>query len=168
MVYAVEKEGKIQVFGVLPKSYHSSVANVIGGFDKLPDSELEKHGFYPVEYPAINQRTQQRGTIYFDSAAKKFKYNVLDKALPPIEGLKSQKVTNITEQKERYLKVTDADVLEAFEAGAAVSTEISASRAEIRTQALEIKTEIGNLTTHDGVYAYTRGFHLVQTGSIKY
>ncbi len=168
MAYAIKTGGRIQVYGVLPGAYHSEVSNVIGGFDKLPNEELAKHGFYPVEYPTINQRTQQRGAIYFDSAAKKFKYNVLNKALPAIEGLKSQKVTNITKQKTSLLEVTNEDVLETLEAGEAISAEISSSRAEIRTQALEIQAEITNLTTHDEVYAYTRGFHLTQTGSIKY
>lgn len=168
MAYAVEENGKIQVYGVLPGAYHSSVSNVLGGFNHLSDAELATHGFYPVEYPTINQRTQQRGAIYFDADAQVFKYHVLTKDLPALDGLKSQKVKNITENKARLLKITDGDVLELLEAGDSITTEISASRAEIRTQAVEIIAEINNLTTHDAFYAHNRSFHLVQTGSIQY
>ena len=168
MAYAVIEDGRVKVYGVLPGAYHSEISNVIGGFDKLPDSELERHGFYPVEYPTINQRTQQRGDIYFDEAEKKYKYRVTDKSLPSVDSLKQNKLTQLKQQKTRFLEVTNEDVLEHLEAGESVPTEISASRAEIRTQAIEIENEINNITTHDSIYDYNRSFHLVKTGSIKY
>ena len=165
MAYAtVEEGGRIQLYGVLPSSYHSEIANVLGGFDKLPDEELAKHGFYPVEYPTLT-RAQQRGAIYFDNAAKVFKYNVLEKALPSVESLKISKLQNIKNQKTNLLEKTNEEVLEALEAGEAVATETSASRASIRTQAKELEQQINNLTTSEALLDFT-GSIITTTGSI--
>ena len=166
MAYAtIDEGGRIQLYGVLPSSYHSEIANVLGGFDKLPDDELAKHGFYPVEYPNINQRTQQRGAIYFDNAAKVFKYNVLEKALPSVESLKISKLQNIKNQKTNLLEKTNEEVLEALELGEEIPNDIKEERASIRRQAKELEQQINNLTTSEALLDFT-GSIITTTGSI--
>jgi len=165
MAYAtVEEGGRIQLYGVLPSSYHSEIANVLGGFNKLPDEELARHGFYPVEYPTLT-RAQQRGAIYFDNAAKVFKYNVLEKALPSVESLKISKLQNIKNQKTNLLEKTNEEVLEALELGEEIPNDIKEERASIRTQAKELEQQINNLTTSEALLDFT-GSITTTTGSI--
>ena len=153
-MYAVFENGKIQVYGVLPKSYHSEVANVLGGFDKLPNEELEKHGFYPIEHPQVNTRTQQKGSIYFDKDKKVFTYRVSTKELPSVESLKNNKINQIERQKTSLLERTKEIVFEALELGEEIPTEIKEERASIRKQYEEIKNEINSLDTSESLLDY--------------
>ena len=154
MAYAVLENSRIQIYGVLPKKYHSIIANVLGGFDKLPDEELEKHGFYPVEYPVINQRTQQRGKIYLDESDKKYKYIIIDKPLPSVESLKITKIHQLETQKKQLLEKTKDIVFEALELGEEIPTEIKEERALIRQRAEEVKDTINSLESSEDLLDY--------------
>ena len=153
MAYAVIEKGRIQVYGVLPKSYHSKVANVLGGFDTFPNEELEKHGFYPVEYPTLT-RHQQKGDIYFEEDSKTFKYNIIDIPLPSVESLQTQKIHQLETQKKQLLEKTKDIVFEALELGEEIPKEVKKERSLIRERVKEIKNEIESLTLSEDLLDY--------------
>tara|TARA_B110000977_G_C10929503_1_gene436497 strand:+ start:421 stop:912 length:492 start_codon:yes stop_codon:yes gene_type:complete len=153
MPHAISKNGKIQIYGVLPKSYHSEIANVLGGFDKLPNEELEKHGFYPVEYPTL-KRHQSKGYIYFNKDSKIFKFSVTDNPLPSAESLQQQKISQLNKTKESLLNITKEIVFEALELGEEIPNKIKEERASIRKQFEEIKNEINTLNTSENLLDY--------------
>ena len=156
MAYAVSINGSPKVYNSLPKVYHSSYANVLGGFDTFSDEELAKHGFYPVEEATITDPLfEEKSNIYFDEANKVFKYNIRTRNYPNVETLKEQKIEGIESQKKQYLSKTNNEVLESLELGEQVPTEISASRADIRTQYITLKSEINTLNTQRDLLTYT-------------
>ncbi len=156
MKYAVVENNKITPYRVLPGAYHSAVANVIGGFNKLPDDELAKHGFFPVVEPTITDHLfQRKGNLYFDEANKVFTYPILETTHAEIDELKKTQYLKIDRQKKQLLEASKDEVFEALELGEAVPTEVSASRADIRTQAIKLKLEIETLNTQRDLLTYT-------------
>ena len=168
MAYAVLENGNPRLYRVLPQTYKSPISTVLGGFDKLPDDELAKHGFYPVVEPTITDSLfQRRGRLIYDESNSVFTYEVLETTYAEIDILKQQKHTKIDQQKKQLLESTKDDVLEALELGEAIPTDISASRADIRTQAVKLKAEIDTLTTQREILTYTGSIVLTTTtGSI--
>ena len=148
MAYAVIENKKIQVYEILPKSYHSKIANVLGGFDKLPNEELAKHGFYPVEEAIIEEPIlQTKGDIYFDKLNKVFKYKIKEIPHPEIDLIRESTLNKLEYIKKSMLSDTDGDVMEALELGKEVPIEIATQRLSIRNQYKIIKEKINNLTT---------------------
>ena len=65
---------EIKVFGVIPKQWKTYL-----NFDKAPKELLESEGFFDVEIPTIDQKTQQLGNIFWDSELTMFTYHVIAK-----------------------------------------------------------------------------------------
>ena len=146
MGYAVYEKSRIKFYGVLPKSYHSKIANVLGGFDELSNEELAKHGFYPVEEANITDELFEiRGDLYFDETSKTFKYKVVEREQPSVEYLKKRNIENIETQKASLLEETNDIVLESLELKNDIPSDILSKRTNIRQQAESLKTEINNL-----------------------
>ena len=157
MEYAVIENGKPRVYVDLPKSYHSPIANVLGGFNMLSRDELAKHGFYIVEeFNLTDPLFERRGEVYFDETAKVFKYRSETKVHPEVDVLKRQKLDSLEKEKKDLLQQTNDVVLEALELGEVIPTDISSSRANIRTQEIKLKNEINTLSTQRDLLSHTK------------
>lgn len=136
----------------LPKSY----GKVIGGFDKLSDSELAGYGFYNVNTPSYNSNTQELGDIYFDSSANEFTYPVNNKTwTETLAELKERKINNLKSIYNNKLAETDWKVTKELELGNTIPQSLKDDRAALRTECNNKESEINALTTKSAVESYT-------------
>ena len=156
MAYAVIKDGIVKVHRVLPKTYHSEISNVLGGFDKLPDSELEKHGFYPIDDSTeFDEDLERRGELYFDVGEKVFKYTIIEAPnLPTLEEAKEQTIYRLEILKKEHLEGTDHIVLECLELEKDIPTEVVKQRHSIRKQYSDLKDTINKITTLKDILSF--------------
>ncbi len=143
--------GTIKTFINLPKSY----GNIIGGFDLLSDIELQNYGFYNVVIPDYNSKTQELGSINFDSENNIFTYPVNNKTWP--ETLAELKTKQINEAKiaaKIELYNTDWYVTRKAEKGTAIPDDIKTQRDNIRTACNNHESAINNLTTKSAIMDY--------------
>ena len=155
-MYAVFEKGKIKEYIALPKSYHSEVANVLGGFDKLPNEELKKHGFYPIEKANITDPLfEKKGSIYFDEANKVFRYKIEKFNHSSVETLRKEKLRDLEEDKKRHLEKTNFKVLECLELDEPIPTEIKEERSLIRSEYTKISKKLNSLETQRDLLTFT-------------
>jgi len=74
-LYCIKTGSTVEQPQMLPNQYK----NVIGGFDKLLDSELSEYGFYPYNKPEFNPIMQGLGELIFDNGTKTVSHVVIDK-----------------------------------------------------------------------------------------
>ena len=148
---AKDYNGSIKTFISLPKSY----GNIIGGFDLLSDTELQKYGFYNVVTPSYNLKIEELGPISFDSENNVFTYAVNNKTWS--ETLSKLKENQIEETKiiaKTILYNTDWYVVRKAEKGTAIPDDIELQRDNIRIACDNHETAINNLTTKAAVMDY--------------
>lgn len=154
MAYAVIKNDNIKVYDVLPKSYHSKVSNVLGGFDSLPNEELEKHGFYPIQKSRELKYFEKEDILHFDSTDKVFKYDIIeDDTVNDFETEKAYRLNNLFYEFDKQLRISDRIVIHCLENNIEVEKNIKKERKEITEDYLSKKEEINNCKDRDSIFS---------------
>ena len=148
---AIEINGEIKIYSQTPKFW----GNVIGGFHLLSDEQLESYGFYDVVTPEHNQSVEELSEIYFDSDNDVFTYNVNDKTWSQtVAELKTRRINNFKSIVNSELQKTDWYIIRSVDNGDDVPSIITDERAELRSQADTVESEINALTTKKKVMQY--------------
>ena len=151
MKKAIEINGEIKVYNTLPKSW----SNVIGGFHLLSDEQLESYGFYNVVTPEHNQSVEELSEIYFDSDNDVFTYDVSDKTWSQtVAELKTRRINNFKSIINNELQKTDWYIIRSVDNGDDVPSIITDERAELRSQADTVESELNSKTTKKAVMQY--------------
>jgi hypothetical protein len=75
MMYARDHNGLIKKYARLPNKLVEPGVNIVGGFDKLPESIHRQYGFYPLVQPQVGGN-ERLGELYFDEENEVFTYPV--------------------------------------------------------------------------------------------
>ena len=143
--------GTIKKFNSVPKNF----GNIIGGFNTLNDSELEAFGFYNIVTPSITQ-SQELGAIEWDADNSVFTYTVQNKTFS--ESLAEMKVSKIQELKYIYSQVlikTDWIIIRDQELGNTTDSDVTSSRATLRSDCATHESSINSKTTKEKVADYS-------------
>ena len=141
----------------------SSFGNTIIGFDKLPESEHEKFGFYNIVTPSYDSKTQYISNLhtiddYEDADGKTktvFIYDVKTKTFSEsLSDLKSKKIAELKSVAYNKLSVTDWYVTRKAEKGTAIPDDIETERDNIRSSVDTKESEIKALTKKVDVFNY--------------
>ena len=143
------ENGTIKTYNSIPKNW----GNIIGGFNTLSDTDLEKHGFYDILNPAITTH-QELGSIEFDSENKVFTYAILDKVYSKeIAELKKDKIANLKVIYSNELIKTDWYVIRAQE-GIPIPKAVTDARIALRSECASKETEINALSSKKKVVEF--------------
>jgi len=146
---AIDLNGTIKTFSKLPKVWtneNGTHLNIIDG---------EAYGFYDVVTPEYNSAIQVLGDIEWDADSNTFTYLILDKDFPQtLEEMKASKIENLKYIYNKELAKTDWMVVRDVEGGAAVPSNISTERSNLRTECATKESEINALTTKAEVAQY--------------
>jgi hypothetical protein len=140
-----------------PQSLPNKHGNVVGGFDKLSDTELKEYGFYPYVEPEFDPIMQELGALVFIVETETVTRIVLEKQID-IATEKAAKICLAKLQANGLLSKTDWYVIRKMERGVDVPEDIQAERAAIITRSNEIETEINALTSVREVLTYNIQF----------
>lgn len=145
---AINDNGTIKTFSSVPKSWGGKI-----GLQYASDSDLEALGFYDVEKPFLKQ-SQEYGDIEWDADNSRFTYPVNNKTYSQtVAELKERKIANLKHLYNIELAKTDWYVVRAAEGGTAVPSDITTSRAAVRTKANEMCTAIDAVSDVDALAA---------------
>ena len=151
---AVEINSEIKVYNTLPKSWNGT-KHYVGGFANLSDEELKAEGFYDVVIPDYNNSVEELSAIYFDSDNEIFTYDVSDKTWSQtVAELKTRRINNFKSIVNNELQKTDWYIIRSVDNGDDVPSIITDERAELRSQADTVESEINALTTKKNVMQY--------------
>ncbi len=148
---AKEINGQIKTYNRLPKSY----GNIMGGFDLLPDNELQSFGFYNVVIPDIDNDVQELGDLTFDQNLNAYTYQVNDLTWSEtLVELKKNKITQLKNHTITKLGATDWYVIRQIERSIDIPSDIQQERSTILQNHDEQVVEINNLSTKANVVKY--------------
>lgn len=146
---AINDNGTIKTFSSVPKSWGGKI-----GLQYASDSDLEALGFYDVEQPT-KKESQEYGDIEWDADNSRFTYPVNNKTYSQtVAELKTQKIANLKHLYNSKLAETDWYVVRAAEGGAAVPSDITTERSDLRTECATKEAEINAKTTKAQVVDY--------------
>lgn len=156
MAYAQNKNGTIQVFQSIPKSFEGSQNEYIGGFDQLTRAEQKAEGLYDVVMPdGYNSQIHDLGDIFWDSANTQFTYPKTNKTWSQtLAELKEQKIANLKANANSKLAETDWIIVRDTELGNTTAQSTLDDRAAIRTSCATKESEINAKTTKAQVVQY--------------
>ena len=141
----------------------SSFGNTIAGFEKLPDSEHEKFGFYNIVTPSYDSKTQYISNLhtiddYEDADGKTktvFIYDVKTKTFSEtLAELKKDKLQELKAKAHTKLEGSDWYVTRKAEKGTAIPDDIETERDNIRSSVDKKESEIKALTKKVDVFNY--------------
>ena len=142
--------GTIKTFNSIPKSF----GKIIGGFNTLSDSELEKYGFYNIVTPSITE-SQELGAIEWDADNSVFTYPVQNKTFAQsLAELKAQKIANLKHSYGIELAQTDWVIIRDQELGNTTDSSILSLRATLRSDCATHESSINSKTTKAQVADY--------------
>ena len=97
MSYAINRNGTIQVYTSIPKSFKGSQKEYLGGFDQLTRAEQKAEGLYDVVMPSgYNSEIHDLGDIFWDSANTQFTYPKTNKTWSKsLADMKADKIANL-------------------------------------------------------------------------
>lgn len=145
------EDGTIKTFSRVPKSF----GKVIGGFNSLSSGELEAYGFYDIVTPTITA-SQELGDIEWDSDNSVFTYPVEDKTFSQsLAEMKAQKIADLKSIYGYELSKTDWIIIRDQELGNTTDSDISSSRADLRSDCATHEAAINNKTTKAQVADYS-------------
>lgn len=148
---AKEINGQIKTYNRLPKSY----GNIMGGFDLLPDNELQSFGFYNVVIPDFDNDVQELGDLTFDQNINAYTYQVNDLTWSEtLVELKENKITQLKNHTITKLGATDWYVIRQIERSIDIPSDIQQERSTILQNHDEQVVEINNLSTKANVVKY--------------
>ena len=156
MAYAINRNGTIQVYQSLPKSFKGSQKEYLGGFDQLTEGERKAEGLFDVVMPSgYNSAIHDLGDIYWDSANTQFTYPKTNKTWSQtLAELKTQKIANLKANANSKLAETDWVIVRDTELGNTTDQDILDDRASIRTSCNTKEGEINAKTTKAQVVQY--------------
>lgn len=156
MAYAINRNGTIQVYQSLPKSFKGSQKEYLGGFDQLTEAERKAEGLFDVVLPdGYNSQIHDLGEIYWDSANTQFTYPKTNKTwIQSLAELKEQKIANLKANANSKLSETDWVIVRDTELGNTTDQDILDDRAAIRTSCSTKEGEINAKTTKAQVVQY--------------
>ena len=143
--------GTIKKFNSVPKNF----GNIIGGFNTLNDTELEAFGFYNIVRPSITE-SQELGAIEWDADNSVFTYPVQNKTFA--QSLAELKVETIKKLKSIYsnkLSKTDWIIIRDQELGNTTDSDVTSSRATLRSDCATHESSINSKTTKAQVADYS-------------
>lgn len=156
MSYAINRNGTIQVYQSIPKSFKGSQKEYLGGFDQLTRAEQKAEGLYDVVMPSgYNSEIHNLGDIFWDSANTQFTYPKTNKTWSQtLAELKTQKIANLKANANRELAKTDWIIVRDTELGNTTAQSTLDDRAAIRTSCATKESEINAKTTKAQVVQY--------------
>ena len=156
MSYAINRNGTIQVYTSIPKSFKGSQKEYLGGFDQLTRAEQKAEGLYDVVMPSgYNSEIHNLGEIFWDSANTQFTYPKTNKTWSQtLAELKTQKIANLKANANRELAETDWIIVRDTELGNTTAQSTLDDRAAIRTSCATKEGEINAKTTKAQVVQY--------------
>jgi hypothetical protein len=156
MSYAINRNGTIQVYTSIPKSFKGSQKEYLGGFDQLTRAEQKAEGLYDVVMPSgYNSEIHNLGDIFWDSANTQFTYPKTNKTWSQtLAELKTQKIANLKANANRELAKTDWIIVRDTELGNTTAQSTLDDRAAIRTSCATKESEINAKTTKAQVVQY--------------
>jgi hypothetical protein len=102
---AIEINGKIKIFNVLPSTW-SGKNHYMSGFAELPVETLEEEGFYDVITPDYDPSVQELTDLYLEN--NKYHYTIIQKTWSEtLAELKTHKLNFLNETTKAKLKNTD-------------------------------------------------------------
>ena len=156
MAYAINRNGTIQVYTSIPKSFKGSQKEYLGGFDQLPRAEQKSEGLFDVVLPdGYNSQIHDLGEIFWDSENIQFTYPKTNKTwTQTLAELKTQKIANLKAIANSKLSKTDWVIIRDTELGNTTDSDITDARAAIRTTVETKEGEINAKTTKAQVVQY--------------
>jgi hypothetical protein len=156
MSYAINRNGTIQVYTSIPKSFKGSQKEYLGGFDQLTRAEQKAEGLYDVVMPSgYNSEIHNLGDIFWDSANTQFTYPKTNKTWSQtLAELKTQKIANLKANANSKLAETDWIIVRDTELGNTTAQSTLDDRAAIRTSCATKESEINAKTTKAQVVQY--------------
>jgi len=156
MAYAINRNGTIQVYTSIPKSFKGSQKEYLGGFDQLPRAEQKSEGLFDVVLPdGYNSQIHDLGEIFWDSENIQFTYPKTNKTwTQTLAELKTQKIANLKAIANSKLSETDWVIIRDTELGNTTDSDITDARAAIRTTVETKEGEINAKTTKAQVVQY--------------
>lgn len=156
MAYAINRNGTIQVYQSIPKSFEGSQKEYLGGFDQLTRAEQKAEGLFDVVLPdGYDSQIHDLGDIFWDSANTQFTYPKTNKTWSQtLAELKTQKIANLKANANRELAKTDWIIVRDTELGNTTAQSTLDDRAAIRTSCNTKESEINAKTTKAQVVQY--------------
>ena len=153
---AINRNGTIQVYNSVPKSFKGQVKEYLGGFDNLSEAQQKAEGLFDVVMPdGYDSRVHDLGDIYWDSANTRFTYPKTNKTWPQtVAELKEQKIANLKASANSKLSETDWVIIRDTELGNTTAQDILDARTAIRTSVATKESEINAKTTKASVVKY--------------
>tara|TARA_R100001460_G_scaffold29593_3_gene58823 strand:+ start:2009 stop:2491 length:483 start_codon:yes stop_codon:yes gene_type:complete len=152
---AVNNNGIITTYPDVPKQFKSSTGYHLNA-RAMTAGELRNAGMFDVIIPEeYDSRIHDLDEIYFDSAESVFKKDLINKTWDQtLAELKEQQINNFKGQIGSKLTETDWYVIRNADDGSEIPADITAARADLRTQSNTVETEINALTTKKAVMSY--------------
>ncbi len=156
MSYAINRNGTIQVYTSIPKSFKGSQKEYLGGFDQLTRAEQKAEGLYDVVMPSgYNSEIHNLGDIFWDSANTQFTYPKTNKTWSKsLADMKADKIANLKANANSKLAETDWIIVRDTELGNTTAQSTLDDRAAIRTSCATKESEINAKTTKAQVVQY--------------
>tara|TARA_R100000951_G_C2609539_1_gene170778 strand:- start:143 stop:625 length:483 start_codon:yes stop_codon:yes gene_type:complete len=156
MAYAINRNGTIQVYQSIPKSFEGSQKEYLGGFDQLARGAQKEEGLFDVVIPSdYDSQIHDLGEIFWDSANTQFTYPKTNKTWSQtVAELKEQKIANLKANANSKLAETDWVIVRDTELGNTTDSAITDARAAIRTSCTTKEGEINAKTTKAQVVQY--------------
>ena len=156
MSYAINRNGTIQVYTSIPKSFKGSQKEYLGGFDQLTRAEQKAEGLYDVVMPSgYNSEIHDLGDIFWDSANTQFTYPKTNKTWSKsLADMKADKIANLKANANSKLSETDWIIVRDTELGNTTAQSTLDDRAAIRTSCATKEGEINAKTTKAQVVQY--------------
>ena len=184
---AIQKNGSIKIYKVLPKTWDSASGHIIN-FKQASDEVLKENGFYDVIIPSYNFATQEKGDLYFNEANKVFTYDVTDidfnkeidvldkegnvigtEKIYKIDDIRVSKILEIKNQAGELLTPTDWQVIRKIERNIDIDESVVVERAGILAEADRLEAEVNALATYSEVLQYiVQFFPVEQEEMVKY
>ena len=156
MAYAINRNGTIQVYQSVPKSFKGSQKEYLGGFDQLTRAQQKAEGLFDVVMPSgYDSQIHDLGDIFWDSANTQFTYPKTNKTWSQtLAELKTQKIANLKSNANSKLSETDWVIVRDTELGNTTDAQVLTDRAAIRTSVATKEGEINAKTTKAQVVQY--------------
>lgn len=154
---AINRNGTIQVYNSVPKSFKGQQKEYLGGFDNLSEAQQKAEGLFDVVMPdGYDSRVHDLGDIFWDSANTRFTYPKTNKTFSQtVAELKEQKIANLKANANSKLSETDWYIVRnAEDSTKAIPSDVTTDRAAIRTSVETKETAINALTTKASIIKY--------------
>lgn len=149
---AKEINGEIKLFSTLPSTWNGK-KHYMGGFASSPVEVLEEEGFYEVVNPQIDERIEEKGSLYLEE--NKYYYEVVTKTWKEtLQELKDLKLLELNGHTRSLLSETDWYYIRKLDRNIDIPQEVEDQRAIILNNHNDHETAINALTKKADVIIY--------------